>query len=67
MIKSLHNKTQRPKTADICYCYCPRCHHAVRFQQAISDGAWVCQKCLRYRIFAPDAKIISVPREPAHA
>jgi hypothetical protein len=30
--------------------YCPRCRHAVRFNQARSDGAWVCQKCLRYRV-----------------
>jgi len=67
MIKSLSSKMPPSRTADACYCYCPRCHHAVRFQRAISDGAWVCQKCLRYRILAPDAKFVSVPREPAHA
>lgn len=32
-------------------CYCPRCHHQVRFQQAQSDGAWVCQKCCRFRTY----------------
>ncbi len=31
-------------------CFCPRCRHAVRFEQAPSDGAYVCQRCLRYRI-----------------
>lgn len=31
---------------------CPRCQHLTRFQQAPSDGKWVCQKCLRFRIDA---------------
>ena len=67
MTKTLHNKPHPPKTADACYYYCPRCHHAVRFQQAPSDGAWVCQKCLRYRVYAPDADTTSMKREPVHA
>jgi hypothetical protein len=32
---------------------CPRCRHLSRFQQAASDHAWVCQRCLRVRVPDP--------------
>ena len=53
-MKTRDSQQQTPTRALIDYC--PRCRHAVRFQQAASDHAWVCQKCLRYRIAAIQAE-----------
>jgi hypothetical protein len=41
---------------------CPRCKHLSRFQQASSDHAWVCQRCLRVRI-----QLFDADRVAAHA
>lgn len=58
MMAEVVEKVQRVEVS-----YCPRCHHDVRFCQAHSDHAWVCQKCLRYRVYQAQ---LTGERDAAH-
>ncbi len=45
---------------------CPRCQHLTRFQRAPSDGAWVCQCCLRCRAEGAEIRWLA-QQEPGRA